>query len=285
MENFNNISIAHDEAEMYSAGIAYIVIPKDIDRAKYIDHCYKTGTVSIVSGVNGYTNRVPIDQSTINFITFPNTVNEFGSAVSFLIDPVQKVPIIVGVYNKPDDVGELEENSFRFKRKFQNKIVDIAGSSEKSYLSLGVSSDTGGEVNVNVHSDDSSGRFNVRTAGDVNITASGNTSIEQYQKLTITTLNEDDEADFSTFEQESDTNKFSSDNHEIYTKKLSINEGEEAFLLGNKVKAFLDDLIQELSNITVTTALGQMPILNKAQVLIFKQRTESLLSKIAFIDK
>src|SRR5437870_5080190 len=110
--NDYNLGTKLQDGEYYSAGLAYIVIPSDVDREKFITECYKTSTVSIFSEHNGFCNRVPIDTFSLNFINFPDKVDEMGSAVSYLLDPVHSRPIIVGIYNTKDEISGLKENKF-----------------------------------------------------------------------------------------------------------------------------------------------------------------------------
>jgi len=271
--------------EAYSAGIAYVIIPSDIGREKYIRECYRTSTVSICSEHNGVNHRVPVDLFTLNFIKFPKAVSEIGSAVTFKTDPVHKSPIIDGIYFKADEISNLKEHQFRFRRELNNKFVEIIGSPDGNYLGLNVKADTGGEVYIKVNSEDKSGKLSVDIAGDVNLSTSGNTNITQQGSLNLTTVNKDDEQDFSALIQDSDSHEFFDKEHIVNTGKLNINYGEEPFILGSKWKKFMDDFIDQVGNSTVTTAIGQMPLLNKAQILEFKEKTKELLSKVGFIDK
>jgi hypothetical protein len=75
-----------------------------------------------------------------------------------------------------------------------------------------------------------------------------------------------------------------SENVKIKTKKLQLNGGEEAMVLGNILKEMLDDLIQEISKIQVVTPMGLMPIYNKAQVVSFMLKTKKILSRYGFLN-
>jgi len=284
-QNNYNLGVRSAEGEAFSAGIAYVAIPSDVDRGKYIRECYRTSTVSIFSEHNGFNNRVPIDKFSINFIKFPDDVNKFGTAVSFVLDPIHKKPIIVGIYHSGDEISNLKENQFRFGREFKGKFIEIAGSSEEGYISLNVITDKGGKVSINVGSKDESGELDVKISGSVNITASCDTNIKQFGTFNLATIDKDNEEQFSTFEQNSKQHIFFDEQHNINTDKLSINDGEEPFLLGKKWASFMKDFIKEVGGSTVTTALGQMPLLNAEQILEFENKVDEVLSTIGFIDK
>lgn len=269
---------------MFDAGLAYIVIPVDIEREKYISECYKTGTVSIFSEYNGYSNRVPIDIQALNFIEFPQEQGKYGSAVSFNVDPVKAVPIITGIYLKADQIGDLTEHQFKLKRELNGNLVEISGSPDGKYLSLGIKADKAGAIKLNVASDNNDGKIELSVNGNVELT-SNDTEINQTGKLSLKTFNATDENDYSVIEQTKDENNFKSKEHNIDTGVLRINDGEEPFILGNTFKKLFDDFIDEVSKTTVSTAIGQMPILNAQQVADFKEKTKTILSEVGFINK
>jgi hypothetical protein len=280
-----NITTQILDGDIWLSGIAYIVLPADIDRGRYITESYRTSTVSIYSEHNGYFNRVPIDRFSLNFIEFPQNPKEFGSAVSFKIDPIQKRPIIDGIYFKDDELCDLVENQFKFKRVLNGNTVEISGSPDGKNLLLNVSADVAGQIDINVQSKDESGSVNINVEGECNITSSQNTLIKQFNKFTLATVNKTDINDISVMEQTNSTHLFIDEEHKILTDKLNINDGAENFVLGQKLKKFLDDLITEISNATVTTGIGQMPLLNATQIAAYTNRTEELLSEIGFINK
>lgn len=284
MSNYN-LGTRPNEAEMHAAGIAYIVIPADVDRARYIKECYRTATVSIYTPHNGWSNRVSIDKHSLNFIKFPERVNEFGSAVLFQVEAIDKRPIITGIYFTQDEICDLVENQFKFKRVLGNNIVEITGSPEGKYLSLNVIAETDGEIALKVKSNDNSAKVTIDVDGEVEITASTETNIKQFKRFEVSTVDPENAENFAAFEQTNDTHIFVDKRHSVHTEKLAINDGTEPFILGQTFKTLFDEFIDELGRITTTTALGQMPILNKAQVTAFKKRTDTILSKVGFIDK
>jgi Fe-S cluster biogenesis protein NfuA len=283
-ENYN-LGVRPDIGEMFAAGIAYVIIPPDVSRDKYIRECYKTSTVSIFSEFNGVSNRVHVDTFTLSFIQFPEVKEQMGSAVSFLLDPVHKKPIIVGLFNKTDQLSDLKEHQFKFSRELNGNFVELSGSPKSKNLAIGVSADEGGEVSINVKSRDNSGNVQINVDGNCNVTSTNDTTLKQHGKLTLITENINDEEEL-TFEEHTSTGRhIMSREEKLDTDKLIINEGKENFVLGQKLKAFLDSFITEVGKTTVTTSMGRMPILNKVQVEQFKKKTDELLSEIAFIDK
>lgn len=284
-ESNYNLGVRPDAAEMFESGIAYIIIPSDVDRDVYIRECYRTKTVSIYSEFNGVSNRVPIDLFSLNFVKFPNDVKELGSAVHFSIDPVRKAPYITAIYFKTDELADLAENQFKFKRELNGNFVEISGSPSDKYLGLTVKSDKGGDLLINVGSEDETGKLTITVEGDVNITSTANTTLKQFNGFSTQTINKENEHQYSLIEQTDEEVNIKADKISFDTDTFKINGGEENMVLGQKLKSFFDDLISELGKTTVTTALGQMPILNKAQVEAFKLKTDTFLSEVGFINR
>lgn len=70
----------------------------------------------------------------------------------------------------------------------------------------------------------------------------------------------------------------------INSKSFQLNEGSEKMVKGDTLKKLLDQIISSVSDITVITSLGQMPILNKLAVEKLKQETEKILTDKATLD-
>jgi hypothetical protein len=284
-ENQYNLGTRTPIGEYYQSGIAYVIIPSDVDRAKYIRECYKTSTISIYSEFNGVSNRVPIDKYSFNFVKFPNEIGQYGSAIKYSIDSVHNKPIIDGLYFKADEISDLVEHQFKFKREFNGNIVEIVGSPDDKYLGINVGADKEGEVYINVKSKDESGKVNINVEGECNITSLQNTTLKQYGKLSFVTANKDNDEESTVEEHTSKSRTIITEEENIITDKFNINNGNQNFVLGKNLKEFLDDLITDIGNITTTTSIGQQPILNKETILGYKKKTEALLSSIGFIDK
>lgn len=281
---FNN-STRSQEGEKYSSGIASVVIPAGVDRELYIKRCYDTNTVSIYSELNGLNNGVPIDRYSFNFIEFPSNVNEFGSQVSFQILETTNTPIITGIYLSTDQLSELQEHQFRFKRKLNGEFVELVGSAKDKSLGINISADKKGEIFLNVKSKNLSGKLNIQVDGDTNISSTGNLFLKQFQQYTCVTVNEKNNNEFSSHEQTSTDESFYNKKTNVYTDKLNINDGEEPFVLGKAFASFMKDMVEEVGNSKVSTAIGLMPLMNSVQIKTYKDKVDKLLSTIGFIDK
>lgn len=264
----------------YSAGIAYVAIPTDVDRAAYIRDCYRNYTVSVWAEDGSFMNRLPITPEVLNFIVFPEKIDELGSPVVYVTEESQSQPIIIGRFPSLNEIGDINEGEFKLGRNYNEAHVEIQGSSRNSCLSLNVGAGVeGGRMLFNI-TGKQPGKFEVTTIGDNEFIASENTTFSQQGTFKSATVDRsaDDDSNDAIFEQ-------SPGEHRFKNNKFIINNGDQPFVLGKHLKTFLSDLIDELSKCTVSTAIGQQPLLNAAQIAAFKQRTDEFLSIVAYINE
>ncbi|MBS0031609.1 hypothetical protein ACTJJ0_30825 [Chitinophaga sp. 22321] len=266
----------------YMVGIAYVALPNDLDRDTYIRDCYQNYTLSVWGEDGSFMKRLPVTPEVLNFIEFPVSPKELGSPVVYVTEETQSQPIIIGRFATTNSLGHMQEAEFKLTKDYDQSHVEIQGSPKTNSLSINLhSGPAAGNILVNL-TGDQNGQFQVATHGDVVFNTSENVKLLQQGSFKTTTVDreaaEDDDSKDAVFEQ-------LPGEHRIKNNKLTINEGEEPFVLGNKLKAFLSDLIDEVSKCTVSTAIGQQPLLNAAQIAAFKKRTDEFLSIVAYINK
>lgn len=271
----NPVGKTANVGEQWSAGVAYVALPSDVERAAYIRDCYVNNCLCLWSENSGFLNRVPVSDDILNFIEFPLEIKQFGSAVVFVTEPIHQQPIIVARLNKTDKVGELRENQFKFKRTLLNNIVEVSGSAESGSLNLIVHSEKGGEVNISLSNLDNNGKIKLSVAGDVSLEASKKIEITQGELFSVKTIGEEKE---STLQQDEQGHKFSGE-------KFIIGDEKEAMVLGNQLSSILKELITQIAAITVTTIAGPSPILNMVQINLIKEKVDQILSTQGFLEK
>ncbi|SEW37452.1 hypothetical protein [Chitinophaga arvensicola] len=264
----------------YSVGIAYIAIPTDVDRAAYIQDCYRNFTVSVWGEDGSFMNRLPITPEVLNFVEFPVTPGELGSPVVYVTEESQSQPVVIGRFPSLSTLGDTSEGDFKFGRSYQDGHVEIFGSSRNSFLNIGVHSDTQAGTLLLQVAGKQPGKFKVTTIGNNEFIASETNSFSQQGSFVTTSADRtaDDDSNDAVFKQ-------SPGEHRFKNNKFYINDGDQPFVLGNHLKTFLSDLIDELSKCTVSTAIGQQPLLNAAQISAFKERTDDFLSIVAYINE
>lgn len=262
--------------DKWAAGIAYIAIPSDIDREEYIANCYLNELVSVWTDDGAFFNRIPISTDVLSFIEFPETFKELGTAVFYVIESIKKQPFIVARYTKDNEISGGREHTFSIRRRIGKNIVEITGSPKNNFLNLIVNAgETKGELNVIVSGEREDSRINVEVAGDIDVYALKSTTVSQGKQLKLITGEEDKIAVYQQANRE----------HLFEGEKIIINKGQEPSVLGNKLRSFLEDFVDEVANITTTTGIGVQPIINKIKISALKAKLNDILSDEVFLNK
>lgn len=180
--------------EQWSAGIAYIACPNDIERSVYINECYRDNRVSIKMEDGSMVNRVPISIDILNFIDFPLKSNELGTAVAFITEPTHKQPIIVARFQKSDELGDGREKVFQIYRKFNDKLIAITGDANKGTLSINVNSgDKEGKFHINLDNDQDDCAFELEVSGKIDIKTTDGTFFQNHSQFKSVISDTDEE--------------------------------------------------------------------------------------------
>lgn len=237
--------------DRYITGLAYVIIPSDVDRNIYVRECLKTGFLSIIGEENNIIPRVKCDKSILQTIDFPEKTGVLGSQVAYIVIPKYKVPIVVANINKLTEFNDINENQFKLNRKTDFGFVDITGDGNGN-LSISVSSNQSkkGKININLTNKDNTSEFNLNTRGTFNINVSGKTIIKSEEEINV------------------------------IAPVINHNEGNEAMVLGNTLAQLLKDLIQEIS---ISTNNGG-PLFNSANIAAYIQQVDDILSEKSNLD-
>jgi hypothetical protein len=261
----------------YTVGIAYIAIPQDLDRDKYIKDCYANHYVCMRTEDGGFHNRIPVSPEVLNFLEFPIKINELGSPVVYVTDQQLQHHYIVSRFQKRETLGDSSEHKFKFTRQLNGGHVEINGSAKNSSINVLIDgNNNAGICTINIFNKDKTSQLNVDIQGDVSIKSTGTLTLEQYGDLIVKTIDSDDNE--SSFKQSSSENKF-------YNEKFIINDGDEPMALGNKLVDFFEKLIDQIGAIQTITQLGLQPIVNKSKVLELKNELKTILSKEGFLKQ
>jgi hypothetical protein len=261
----------------WAAGIAYVAIPRDLDRATYITECYKQGLISIRTEDGGFYNRVPVSLWAFNFIEFPEKEDENGSTVAYINEPIHNQPMVIAIVNKNDELVDLVEHQFKLKRKYKDNFVEIVGSAKGGYLGINVDAENDAEVFINVVNKNKTAKLDISIDGEIITHTTGDATHTRYGEYTNETIEENDESQSAYHKQTTSSNEFKNDN-------FKINEGSDPMTLGNKLKSLLDDFFDELYKSTVPTQMGLQYLTNRELLHKYKDRTDEFLSEISFTD-
>ena len=268
----------NNNGSYYRIGRAYIALPTDLDRTAYVRDCYINNWVSLIAEDGGFMNRVPISPEALNFIEFPPTPSDLGSPVCYGVDEETNNPMVIARFSQQGVIGDNKEYGFKFKRSFRDRVVEIFGSPKDNTLNFIVNGgQSGGRLNLSLFSSDRTSIMDVFVAGSINLKAQNTILLEGLNKTTIQTLD-------PTYKSKAILEQ-SSNSHRFINDKFNINDGKENFLLGQKWKKLMSDFIDEIASATVSTSIGQQPLINAQKIATFKERLAEPLSSVGFIDK
>lgn len=269
------------DGKNYTSGIAYIALPVDIDRDRYVGLCYKTNSVCIRTEEGSFFKSVAISEMDLNFVTFPLKVNDLGSPVVYLSEPVKGQIFIVSVLTNSQNISDNVEHQFKFKRKYEGTIVEIVGSAKQKFLSFNINSDDNpGTFYVNVNNKNTNSLIKLEVGGNFELVSHKNTILTTFEKTIVQTISQDDKDRKSTFEQTVDENHFDGE-------KFTINNGEQAMVRGNEIKDLLSSFFDDLAKATVQDPIsGPIPLTVDTITVIqsYKTKLEDILSTKSFLE-
>lgn len=123
-------------------GIAYVVIPQDIDRDQYIKDCLLNETVSVTSERFEYFNKIKVSKSNLMDIDFPKDKESFGSPIVWARVGNFEKPIVISVLSFIDNVGEIQsENNYNRLLIAGGTIINIDYNADEESVSISIEGD------------------------------------------------------------------------------------------------------------------------------------------------
>lgn len=269
-----NIGTIGVDGKQWSCGIAYVAIPQDIDRTQFVTECVMQGTLSIKTIEGGYIHNCPTTISLFDIVEFPEVPEEMGTPVVYVTEPLHQQPIVIGALNFNDNILNREEAQFLLQRQFKNSIITFAGSAQDETITISVNGVEKSEMHINLTNADKRAKLEFSIDGDWFIKTLGVISFISYTSISHVVKNDDAEATVTHTAKE----------YNVTANRISLNEGTQSMVRGNDLADLLRDLIMEVSRSTVTTSLGQMPLLNALKIGEFTNRLDKILSDSTFTE-
>ena len=259
------------------SGIGYVTIPKDIDRDNFIINCINSGTISFITEDSERFDNVKVSKNLFNFIQFPkeetqaNTQLNLGSLIFWVKSYNHNFPIVIAILSKEDEFININEHEFVLNRNYLGNFVEIRGNAKNSNLNINIISkeDSKGSLNIKVSNKEKNAKANIFVEGNLEAYASNEAKIYSGNKLITEVINFKD--------------KTKSIKTTITKEGIVDNEGDEPILRGNKTVDLINKLIRLISQATVSTSLGQMPLLNAIEIAKLESETKELKSELSFI--
>lgn len=272
------------------SGVGYIVVPDDDTREEYINNCYHNCTVTIDGGYGySFIENVPIPVDILQKIKFPVKSDEVGSRVYWVRENTFNRPVIVGILNDLDSPNGMTLGQNRYVQEVDNKVVEIFMDANTSTMNISITGDEDNPSKINILSNtNKDSEINVVSNGKVTIN-SKNLIVEAF-KDAVFSLKKNDSKELLRIES-NDTQLHLSDQFDneitikdgeidIVSDKINHNKGSEPMVLGDTLKGIIEELIDAITAITVTTPAGPSSTPSNApQFTSIKAKLKNFLSE------
>ena len=278
------------------SGVGYIVIPKDVNTAEYVQRCYRNHSVSISGGYNStYMHGVKITEEALNKIKFPDNDDGLGSAVVWLRDSFTNRAVVIGTLKTAGESNMVQGSQQRIVQETAQSVVEMFLDALNCTINISAQGNENIPAVINLKA--SSGT----DAGDVvNIISKDRVNVDgRHMKVNLTddfelTINngEEDilhivgnEEELHIIDRFKNEAIFNEENVQILTTKLNVGTGKEQMVLGNTLIDLLSQLIDAILNMTMLTHVGPSgtPV-NAATFSEIKGKLEEALSKLSNTD-
>lgn len=180
---------------LFPTGTAYVCIPDNQDRTKFIQRCLKTQTL-FIRGENGESfKNVFCSKTIIKDIEFPETAKERGTLVAWIKQPKHNHPIIIAALDLKTAIGNYyQERQIKFtKTNKAGSIVDIDGRVDDGILDISVVSteDGKGKIRLKVANPDSTAKMEVYVSGEADLYAENKIKLQTKGEFLIELLKDD----------------------------------------------------------------------------------------------
>jgi hypothetical protein len=318
MDNENlGMKIDSDYSGLMSAGIGYVIIPKDVDVDEYIKDCYLSNTITIYGGYgNQIFYNISIEEDALKRVNFPAQYGDYGSPVIWINIPIHEVPIIIGVLRFKDDKYSFEEQSYRLSRSYKNNHIDFNIRAQKGSVDLNIiSGDEPANYTMKVVNSKKNSTISLYCKGFINLHSTDKITLKSEKSYEINTVNKKGEIQGSILYENGKgftmvdefgnkatmvDGKINFVSKEINvgdkdTKTVNLAGGKEPVPLGDSLKdeleverKRLDDVISALQNAQVSTdysGAGLLATINAGLAKIVKKADYSgVLSKVSKTD-
>lgn len=278
------------------SGVGYIVIPKDVNTAEYVQRCYRNHSVSISGGYNStYMHGVKITEEALNKIKFPDNDDGLGSAVVWLRDSFTNRAVVIGTLKTAGESNMVQGSQQRIVQETAQSVVEMFLDALNCTINISAQGNENIPAVINLKA--SSGT----DAGDVvNIISKDRVNVDgRHMKVNLTedfelTINngEEDilhlvgnEEELHIIDRFKNEAIFNEENVQILTTKFNVGTGKEQMVLGNTLIDLLSQLIDAILNMTMLTHVGPSgtPV-NAATFSEIKGKLEEALSKLSNTD-
>ena len=278
------------------SGIGYIVIPRDVNTAEYVQRCYRNHSVSISGGYDStYMHGVKITEEALNKIKFPDNDDGLGSAVVWLRDSFTNRAVVIGTLKTAGESNMVQGSQQRIVQETAQSVVEMFLDALNCTINIIAKGNENipAVINIKASSGTDEGDVVNITSKDHIITDSRHIKVNLTEdfELTINNGEEDiihivgNEEELHITDHFKNEAIFNEENVQILTAKFNVGTGKEQMVLGNTLVNLLSQLIDAILNMTVLTHVGPSgtPV-NAAAFSEIKGKLEEALSKLSNTD-
>lgn len=254
-----------------AAGIGYITIPAGIDKRKFINHCFRTGTISLLLENGGVIDDVLISKSALNEIEFPEKFNKKGSLLIWINQPRKLRPIVIGSLSKTNEFVNFNANKSSLKRATKNFVSEVLVDAQNGSIVITSNSsiEGGGDIYIISTNKKKNSKFKIQVSGSIEVETPDFITTAS-NKISFVVKNKDEDDTITKIEYEKGVglsyadefgNECSANSGGFNispSSKFSIGSGEESIMLGDSFKSIFDDLTDMISKLASTCAKIQV---------------------------
>lgn len=267
---YRSVSTRQNGARDY-CGIGNVIIPRDKDKTKYIESCYRKGTISIVLENGGIVDNVIISKSSIKDLQFPDNYTTLGSQVIWINKPKQNQPLVIGIFSKNNDFINTTQDKDELRKASSKGVYEVIVDSSKGIVIVNSSStlESGGDIYIISTNKTKTSKLSIKVSGSVSVDTP-EFNITNSKKLSLTVIDKTIDENITSIEYEKGvgfTYKDEFGNEVILNKdviqfkpisKLNIGDGAEPLVLGNTLKSNIT--AEQLALTTLIEAIKSAPV-------------------------
>jgi hypothetical protein len=262
-------------SQKHQTGIGSVIIARDIDRAQFVEMCYRTSTIFLLCMDGRLFEKVKVSQGLMNYMQFPEKELGMGSRVVWANDSNTGFPVIIGVLADITDMGDLSEHQFRLGRSHGESSSELSGNSETGTLLLDVTA--AGEGLLKLTSDD---LVVLQSSREINFQAKVfDVWTQEGTKIKIKKVGEDAEtiASYKLGEGYNFKDEFGNEiqidkDHIKFKGKKYVIETDDDF----SMKELFEKFQNVLEKMQIATALGNQAPINIPDIIALKDDINKL---------
>jgi len=162
-------------------GIGNVILPLDQDREIYMQRCLRTSTISIALENGGVAHRVIVAKHILKDVDFPPDSKTLGSQVIWLNKPGNNQPMIIGLFDKSDEITIVDPNQDNIGGSSTSASAQVIIDKKKGIIIINANSflqnqdnqsgeSVGGDIYIISTNANQNSTLNVEISGSVNVT-------------------------------------------------------------------------------------------------------------------